>query len=341
VVYVWGFIFLSIVGSLGVGAGRLYFARAGLTVPYLLQFREWRERPDVREHACWYTVIASGIGGLILPDILTGLGQLFVAVGVIGCVFIFWWGIPLAIYRLMNDPYISNIKRFSSVAFLGAFGFSLAAHIHYLAGLYFVGITLFGGWWWYEHHPWLKMRVAHDRCIKLIQGTHLVSPGEFATQFESNYQLKWGFKPSERVMAVALELFGEMFPSQPPTLPEVPPFQPHYTANYDASKAHFQYWEEFYKDLPAKQEKAFAEITSALNQYTHAVRDYRQHGVLRVSTADMIENPRELVSWMTEALPQQSPTRTKLQINAQDLMREEMGERAFEAFQQALGVNNA
>jgi hypothetical protein len=340
-VNIWSLLFTAIVATIGYKAFRLYLARQGIKPGEFVRTHFIVELPpEARAIAQYGPIAAAALFGLALPDIMTGIGQWLVAIGVIGCIFVFWWGIPLVVYNLLatTEP-ISFTFRFSSIAFLLAFALSLSAHIHVIAFLYFLGITIIGGWYWYEHHPWLKMKLVHDRCKRFHDAAIPATAEEFIKEFKASYRETWGFDPLPDVADVALKLFLQNAPKLP-TVPDIVDFQPVLSPGQDirlqleqtaASLTAFPEQTEAVKSgIILALDTYTGHITSAIASYADSVRDYQTPSVLTVAALDVIDNLPDLVGMLATAMPPDGPVRELYHQSIQQISRALLSSTAFE-----------
>jgi hypothetical protein len=158
-------------------AVKSHLARQGRDISeFLPPLPNWKDIPaELREYGGYWAAFVAGGFGLLLPGIISKGGEAINTIAVISTLLIFSWAIPLAVYNLLNAPSLRNEFRFPLIAFLGGYAFSVAAHIHPIVFLFLCALTGGYGWWWYEHHPYLKMRALHVRCKELHSAVQLMS----------------------------------------------------------------------------------------------------------------------------------------------------------------------
>lgn len=300
---------LPIAIIIGVGyfvyqAAKSHLARQGRDISeFLPALPKWTDIPaELREFGGYWVAFAAGVFGLVLPGMIGAGGEAINTIAVISTLLIFSWAIPLAIYNLLNSASVRNEVRFPLIAFLAGYAFSVAAHIHPVVFLFLTALTGGYGWWWYEHHPYLKMRVAHARCKTLHDAATLLSAEDFLKSFHEQFIAKWGFAPSPITMEEVEMLYWADSPREIPVLPELPPFQPVYAPGRDITYQ-LTHLETVLWELPVKTEKLVAGITGALDAYTTAVPRAEGASVFTVAAREMVPDLPGLVHALGTALP--------------------------------------
>jgi hypothetical protein len=333
VINIWSILFFCILATLAYQAIKTRLAREGRDITQYISIPKWIDIPEeIRANAGYGTAIAAGLFGLALPDIMTRTGEWFVAIGVIGCVLVFWWGIPLAIYKLLNNPDLPNESRFPLIAFLVAFSVSLAAHIHVIALMYFVGMTVIGSWWWYEHHPYLKMKAAHTRCKELHDVTTVLSVDDFADAFEKRYAAKWGFPATSAIMRETCAMYVTDAVRKVPPLPELPPFQPAYRPGADITRQLAQL-EITLREMPVKSEQLVRGITEVIDAYTAAVPPPSGASVFTVAVKDLVSDLPGLVHELGTTFPSGFTVRETFDGYRDEISKKILSEKEYAAGQ--------
>lgn len=319
------------VGYFAYQSAKTHLARQGRDISeFLPTLPKWAVIPgELRDLSGFIATAVAGMVGLALPGLISAGGEILTALGVIATLLIFSWGIPLAFHGVLNSPMISNQLRFPLLALMAGYAFSVSLHIHPVVFLFVCVLSGGYGWWWYEHHPYLKMRSAYGRCKELHATTKLLSTEDFLKDLRSQYTSKWGFEPSATNMEVAEAVYRTGAVQELPTLPELPPFRPAYAPGEDIT-AQLAHIETVLREIPVKTTQLVDGITSALNAYTAAVPRPGGASVFTVAARELVSDLPALVGALGTSLPAGFMVRTSYERNRDAVSREGLGVRAYE-----------
>lgn len=312
-------------------ATKSHLARQGRDISeFLPALPTWASIPeDLREVGGIVAAVAAGFFGLVLPTLIVR-GEATAAIMVISTLLIFSWAVPLGFYNVLNAPSLRNEFRFPILAFLAAFGFGIAARIHPIVFLFLSALTGGYGWWWYEHHPYLKMRAAHARCKVLHDAAQLLSVEDFLKGFQEQFNAKWGFAPSPTTMKEVEVLYLADRPREIPPLPDLPPFQPAYAPEQDITYQ-LAHLETVLRELPVKTDQLVAGITSALDAYTAAVPRAEGASVFTVAAREMVPDLPALVHALGTALPTGFNARSNYERKRDAVSQSGLGIKAYKS----------
>jgi hypothetical protein len=287
---------------------------------------------DVQEPFSEENLIAAApfaLVGFLLP-FLVQVGEPFAAILVLSSIFFFSWAIPIAVYALLNSPQIHNHLRFALIGGLVAYYASASLQI---SPLLFTVVAVAAGvylYWWYDKHPWARMKAAHDRCKELHAAAQILSVDDFLKDFQRRYCDKWGFDPSTETVNVAANLFIIEAVREIPPLPDMPPFQPTYSPGQDITHRLVQL-EAALRDLPVKTNQLVASITNALDAYTAAVPRPNGSSVFTIAAWEMVPDLPALVETLGTAFPSGFNMRASYERNRDYISEQNLGVKAYES----------
>jgi len=316
---------------LGYRALKMHLAHKGRDISeFLPELPAWAQIPEeVREQGGLIGAAVAGMFGLLLPSLMVR-GEATATIMFLLVVLLFWWGIPLAVHNVLNAPSIRDEFRFPLLAFLAAFAFGVALRIHPVVFLFLAALTAGYGWWWYEHHPYLKMLQSHHRCKELHAAAQLLSPSEFMAQFRDRYIEKWSHDPSPTICGVAAVMYADDCVREIPPLPDMPRFRPSYPPGEDITFALTQL-ERFLTDLPTRTECLVGGITAALDAYTRAVPRPTAPSVFTVAVREMVTDLPALVHDLGTAFPSGFGPRTAYDVRRETISRAGLTAKAYES----------
>lgn len=316
---------------LGYRALKTHLAHQGQDISeFLPALPTWAQIPEeLREQGGRIAAVAAGILGLLLPSLMVR-GEATATIMFLLIVLLFWWCIPLAVHNTLNAPSLRDEFRFPLLAFLAAFGFGIALRIHPVVFLFLAALTAGYCWWWYEHHPYLKMLQAHHRCKELHAAAQLLSPSDFMAQFRDRYVEKWSHDPSPTICDVAGMMYADDCVRQIPPLPDMPRFKPSYPPGEDITLVLTQL-ERFLTELPTRTAGLVGGITAALDAYTRAVPRPTAPSVFTVAAREMVTDLPALVRDLGTAFPSGFGPRAAYDVRRETISRAGLTAKAYES----------
>lgn len=328
---------LPIVIIIGVGyfvyqSAKTHLACQGRDISeFIPALPKWRDLPpEFRDLGGYAGAAIAGTIGLALPGIISAGGSAINAIGVIATLLIFSWAMPLGFHKVLNSSSIRNEVRFPLLALMGGYAFSVSLVIHPLVFLFVCALTAGYAWWWYEHHPYLKMRVAHARCEDLHRSTKLLSTEDFLKDLRTQYTAKWGFEPSAATMQVAEDLYRADATQDLAPLPDLPPFKPAYAPGEDITYRLAQL-EAALREIPVKTNHLTTGIADALNAYTAAIPRPHSPSVFTVAAREMVADLPALVHALGISFPNGFAARSGYERHRDAISRDGLGVKAYES----------